>query len=141
MPAKLSVSPGRYPEANADIERAVGGLRDDMRARFPTQDAHYDAIYRWFDRLETEYQVLVGDCTTSRGSWIGSRAASIVLREGSTGSGRSWTPSSSGRRSRNCRPSWLRSRHASTARILEGRLPAMDPLVAHAAAPGMQPQA
>jgi len=38
-----------------DIERVVGGLRDEMNARFAAQDAHFDALYQRFDRLETEY--------------------------------------------------------------------------------------
>jgi hypothetical protein len=39
-----------------DIERVVGGLRDEMNARFAAQDAHFVAIYQRFDRLEAEYQ-------------------------------------------------------------------------------------
>jgi hypothetical protein len=42
-----------------DIQRAFGGLRDEMSARFAAQDAHFDAIYQRFDRLETGYQMLV----------------------------------------------------------------------------------
>lgn len=39
-----------------DMQRLVGDLRDEMNARFT---AHLDAIYQRFDRLETEYQMLL----------------------------------------------------------------------------------
>jgi hypothetical protein len=42
-----------------DIERVVGGLRDEMNGRFAALDVHFDAIYQRFDRLETEYHMLV----------------------------------------------------------------------------------
>ena len=36
-----------------DIKRVVGDLRDEMNGKFAAQDAHFDAIYQRFDRLET----------------------------------------------------------------------------------------
>jgi hypothetical protein len=40
-----------------DIQRVVGDLRLEMNERFA--DAHFDAIDQRFDRLETEYHMLV----------------------------------------------------------------------------------
>jgi hypothetical protein len=42
-----------------DVERVVGALELRMDARFSAVDGHFDAIYHRFDRLETEYQMLV----------------------------------------------------------------------------------
>jgi hypothetical protein len=42
-----------------DIERVVGGLREEMNGRFAALDVHFDAICQRFDRLETEYHMLV----------------------------------------------------------------------------------
>ena len=39
-----------------DIQQAVGELRQEMNARFREVNGHFDAIYKRFDRLETEYQ-------------------------------------------------------------------------------------
>ena len=41
------------------VDGAVGGLRDEMNARFAAVDGHFDAMYQRFDRLETEYHMLV----------------------------------------------------------------------------------
>jgi hypothetical protein len=38
-----------------DIQRVVGELRLEMNERFAGLDAHFDAIYQRFDKLETEY--------------------------------------------------------------------------------------
>jgi len=42
-----------------DIKRVVGDLRDEMNARFTSLDGDFDAIYQRFDKLETEYQMLL----------------------------------------------------------------------------------
>ncbi len=42
-----------------DMQRLVGGLREELNGRFTALDGHFDAIYQRFDRLETEYQMIV----------------------------------------------------------------------------------
>jgi predicted nucleic acid-binding Zn-ribbon protein len=42
-----------------DIQRVVGDLRLEMNQGLSGLDAHFDAIYRRFDGLETEYHMLV----------------------------------------------------------------------------------
>jgi hypothetical protein len=42
-----------------DIQRVVGDLRVEMNARFAEQNAHFDAIYNRFEKLETEYHMIV----------------------------------------------------------------------------------
>ena len=44
-----------------DIERVVGGLRDEMNDRFAAQDAHFDAICQRFDRLARRKPHACGD--------------------------------------------------------------------------------
>jgi predicted nucleic acid-binding Zn-ribbon protein len=39
-----------------DMQRLIGDLRVEMNAKL---DAHLDAIYQRFDRLETEYHMIV----------------------------------------------------------------------------------
>ena len=41
-----------------DIQRVVGELRLEMNERFAGLDAHFAAIYKRFEALETEYQRL-----------------------------------------------------------------------------------
>jgi hypothetical protein len=38
-----------------DFERLIGGLRDEMTARFDQVFGQFGAIHRRFDRLEAEY--------------------------------------------------------------------------------------
>jgi hypothetical protein len=40
-----------------DIQRVVGELRLEMNERFAGLDSHFDAIYKRFDKLETEYHM------------------------------------------------------------------------------------
>jgi len=47
------------PDVQRIVDHAVGGLRDEMHARFADVEGHFDAIYQRFDRLETEYHMLV----------------------------------------------------------------------------------
>ncbi len=42
-----------------DMQRILGELRGEMNERFAAQEAHFDAIYQRFDRLESEYHMLV----------------------------------------------------------------------------------
>ena len=39
-----------------DLQKAIGGLRDEMNTRFAGLDSHFDAIHKRFDALEDEYQ-------------------------------------------------------------------------------------
>jgi hypothetical protein len=40
-------------------QRLIGEPRGEMRAGFAEVDGHFDDVYKRFDRLETEYQVIV----------------------------------------------------------------------------------
>jgi chromosome segregation ATPase len=42
-----------------DVERVVGALESRINARFDDVSGHFAAVYRRFDRLETEYHMLV----------------------------------------------------------------------------------
>ena len=48
-----------HREVLPDIKRVVGDLRLEMNERFAGLDVHFDAIYQRFDKLETEYHILV----------------------------------------------------------------------------------
>jgi len=59
-PVTLSVLAAFHREVILpDMRRVVGELRDEMSGRFDDVDGHFNAIYKRFDRLETEYQMLV----------------------------------------------------------------------------------
>jgi hypothetical protein len=42
-----------------EVSREIRGLRDEMAARLLHVDGHFDALYMRFDKLETEYHMLV----------------------------------------------------------------------------------
>jgi hypothetical protein len=42
-----------------DMQRMVDAAEARLNARFDDVDSHFDSIYQRFDRLETEYQMLV----------------------------------------------------------------------------------
>ena len=47
------------PDIDRVVGQRIGELRQEMNARFREVDGHFDAIYKRFDRLETEYQMLL----------------------------------------------------------------------------------
>jgi hypothetical protein len=48
-----------------DVKRIVGEAVDSLELRM---NVHFDAIYKRFDKLETEYQMLVAGAEAGRGS-------------------------------------------------------------------------
>ncbi len=42
-----------------DIQRIVGDLETRLDTRFAEANGHFDTIYKRFDRLETEYHMIV----------------------------------------------------------------------------------